>query len=156
MSKQEITKDIKVLAREILTKDNILIGYELEDGELSNHRSQVLVRPISLENFKEIWEHGRKYCSKMIIYLKSGDLFVERRPDMLNYNSKEDPMYNNDIIKGALEINKETEEVFDLKTIKNSTNNKKRQLKERIEWIVNNLVEVKKLSDDNYNIIYIE
>lgn len=144
----------KMFVREILSKDSILIGYELEDGEFDNNKRQVLIRPISQKYFKEIWEHGKKYCSKMTIYLVNGDLFIERRPDQKNYNIKGDPMNRVDIIGSVTRLNEGYINDFGIDRFNEKVSNSKRMLKDRIERIVEHLIEVKEVEEGLYNIVY--
>lgn len=153
----KLTPNNKVnFARELLSKDNILIGYELEDGELSGHNRKVLIRPITQEYFKNIWEHGRKYCSKMAIYLISEKVFIERRPDIRDYSTEGDPMYNGNLIEGAVEMNNEHMEAIGEESFNNSTIHTKERLSNRIEWIIEHLIDVKDLGEDCYNMVFKE
>lgn len=151
----EINKENqKMFAEEILSKDNVLIGYELEDGEFENNKRQVLIRPISQKYFKELWEHGKKYCSKMTIYLTNGDLFIERRPDQKNYSIKGDPMNRVDIIGSVAKLNEEYIEKFGIDSFNDKVSNSKRMLNNRIEWTVEHLIEVNEVGEGLYNIVY--
>jgi hypothetical protein len=144
----------KMFAREVLSKDSILIGYELEDGEFSENRRQVLIRPISQKYFKEIWGHGKKYCSKMIIYLTNGDLFIERRPDQKNYNIKGDPMNQADIIGSVSQLNGAYIDKYGVDSFNDKVSYSKDMSKNRIEWVVEHLIDIKEVGDGLYNIIY--
>ncbi len=151
-------------ARELLS-GNCLLGYELEDGAIGEKVcgrfiKQFLVRPISKEAFEELWQHGKTHCSKFVIYIKSDDVFVCRRPDMLNYATDDDYMYGQEnLIAAARAYNdatrtdlRYTEEYF----ADNVTAPYKAQLDSRIEYALQNLVEIAKLSDDRYNIRFAE
>ena len=147
------------LAKELLSRKNILIGYELEDGELEGNDKQVLIRPISTDNFKKLWNHGKKYCSKMTIYLLNDDLFIERRPDKLNYETQYDYMYNSDdLIKCSEEFVKKNIEAFEKGDLEylDYENYARTMLEKRVNYILKtlkNVVEVNKELGE-YNIIY--
>lgn len=151
-------------AAKLLTGDNILIGYELEDGALEKvgdqEIKQMLVRPISSDSFKELWEHGKTYCSKFTIYLRAGNLFVERRPDMLNYDTKSDFMYGQeDVIAGGKSYNDSAKK--DLHYSEEEyhefyTKRYKELFFMRIKRAIENLVGIQMTGYKGYNILFEE
>ena len=151
-------------AAKILTSDHILIGYELENGVLEKvgdqEIKQMLVRPISSDSFEEFWEHGKTHCSKFIIYLRAGNLFVERRPDMLNYDTKSDFMYGQeDVIAGGKYYNNGVKK--DLHYSEEEyhefyTKRCKKLFSIRIKRAIENLVEIQIVGNEKYNILFEE
>lgn len=150
---------MKKFIEELLKQDNILIGYELEDGEhCKNDKKnirQMLVRPITDENFIELWFHGQKHCSKFMIYLIMNDLFVWRRPDMINYETYNDEMFGKNIIKGAITLNNESIKLYNTQHSK-SVQCEKDRLMDRFDMAVNHFIEVKDLGNGSYNILFEE
>lgn len=140
---------------ELLKQEHILLGYELEDCQLEKINGkeihQFLVRPISRQNFIEIWEHGKEYCSKFYIYIKDDGLFNARRPDMLNYDGENDTMYNSeDIMSIGKEIQTELTKRFGEDVYKHD----KANLNNRIDCAIDNLIEVQDLGGGKYNILF--
>lgn len=143
-------------ARDLLMQDGILLGYELEDGELGRSETgkelvQFLVRPITKKNFIDLWEHGRKYCSKFTIYLVHGEIFCERRPDMKNYVRTGDEMCIGDILVGAKRI---MGEIAEHDCGHDYVERNIGRMNSRIEEAIENVVDIVDLGGGRYNIIF--
>lgn len=153
----------KKFAAQLLTAKNILLGYELEDGELDRidgkEVKQFLIRAAAGDKFNELWNHGKTHCSKFTIYLNSSDVFVERRPDLNNYQTKNDLMYGEeDIVVAGKAYNE-----FVRKSFRNTKaeyagylDRHKSLFFRRIKWTIDHLIEIKDLGNGNYNILYYE
>lgn len=81
----------------------------------------------------------------MTIYLRHGDILVERRPDLVNFGTKNDTMYNgNNLLEELIQEYKDIQEGYKNLNIDFDIENeaRKNRLNYRIEWILDNLINV--------------